>query len=99
MDKLKTKILLISLMLILLLSLQGAAAASADENLTSELDLSICDNEGDLDSHSMLSAVNNTDILGESEGSFGELQELIENHYNGNLTLHKNYKCNGESGI
>ena len=99
MDKLKTKILLISLMLILLLSLQSAAAASADENLTSEIDLSICDNEGNVGSHSMLSAVNSEDLLGEGEGSFGELQNLIDSHYNAELTLIKSYKCNGESGI
>ena len=68
MDKMKTKILLISLMLIFLLSLQGAAAASDDANLTSEnIDLYICDNEGDVDSDSILTAGNGEDPLGEGK--------------------------------
>ena len=68
MDKFKTKILLISLMLILLLSLQGAAAASDDVNLTSEnIDLSICDSEGDADSDSLLAADNGEELPGEGK--------------------------------
>ena len=100
MDKLKKKILLISLMLILLMSLQGAAAAGDDGNLTSEnFDLSICDNEGYAGSDSVLTAASSEALLGEDYGNFTELQELINSHYNGNLTLNKSYKCNGESEI
>ena len=75
MDKLKTNILLISLVLILLFSIQGAAATSDDANLTSEnIDLSICDNEGEMaDSDNILAAANSEDMLGEGEGNFNEL--------------------------
>ena len=52
MDKLKTRILLISLLLVLLFSLQGVSATTdGDGNTTSEcIGLSICDNEGDVSS-------------------------------------------------
>ena len=100
MDKLKTKILLISLLLIMLLSLQGAAASSDDGTLTSEnIDLSIYDNEDYVGSDSLLAAANSEDMLGEGEGNFTELQKLIDAHYGRDLTLNKSYICNGEGQI
>ncbi|WP_407423503.1 hypothetical protein [Methanobrevibacter sp.] len=58
MDKLKTRILLISLLLVLLLSLQGVSAVTDDnENLASEsIDLSICDNTDDVSSDKLSAA-------------------------------------------
>ncbi|WP_407455054.1 Ig-like domain repeat protein [Methanobrevibacter sp.] len=100
MDKLKTNILLISLVLILLFSIQGAAATSDDANLTSEnIDLSICDNEGDADSDNILAAANSEDMLGEGEGNFNELQDLIDANYGRDLTLNKGYTSNKEREI
>ena len=59
MDKLKTQILLISLLLLLLFSAQSVAAVSdGDGNLTSEsIDLSICDNTGDVSSDKLSNTV------------------------------------------
>ncbi|MGX8694494.1 MAG: right-handed parallel beta-helix repeat-containing protein, partial [Methanobrevibacter sp.] len=84
MDKLKTQILLISLMLVLLFSVQSVAAATdGDGNLTSEsIDLSICDNTDDVKLSNTVYASNspgvvlhasNLDILSDDTGTYSEL--------------------------
>ena len=101
MDKLKTRILLMSMIVILLFSIQ-AAAANSNDNVTlagESIDLSICDNVNDVKTENTLTAINTDDVLGEGKGNFTELQILIDSHYNGELILNKSYKCNGESGI
>ena len=101
MDKLKTRILLMSMIVILLFSIQ-AAAANSNDNVTlagESIDLSICDNVNDVKTENTLTAINTDDVLGEGKGNFTELQSLIDSHYNGELILNKSYKCNGESGI
>ena len=101
MDKLKTRILLMSMIVILLFSIQ-AAAANSNDNVTlagEGIDLSICDNVNDEKTENTLTAINTDDMLGEGEGSFYELKMLIVSNYNGELVLNKSYKCNGEAGI
>ena len=88
MDKLKTRILLISLLLLLLFSVQSVAAVSDDDgNLTSEsIDLSICDNTGDVSSDELsnnrddvLSASNELDVLSADEATYSTLYGEITN--------------------
>ena len=108
MDKLKTRILLISLLLLLLFSVQSVAAVSDnDGNLTSEsIDLSICDNTGDVSSDEpsnnqadVLSASNELDVLGADEASYSTLSDEISRGGNVEL-LHDYYRCyGGESTI
>ncbi|WP_298501001.1 right-handed parallel beta-helix repeat-containing protein [uncultured Methanobrevibacter sp.] len=91
MDKLKTKILLISLLLLLLFSVQSVAAVSDnDGNLTSEsIDLSICDNEDYISPDDVLSASDNLDELGADEISFTVLADEISR--GGNVELQHDY--------
>lgn len=94
MDKLKTRILLMSMIVILLFSIQ-AAAASGDDVVASTgegIDLSICDNVNDVKTENTLTAINTDDVLGEGKGNFTELQSLIDSHYNGELILNKSFE-------
>ena len=103
MDKLKTKILLISLLLLLLVSVQSVAAAADDNgNLTSDsIDLSICDNTGDVSSDKLsdnpdniLTASNELDVLGVDEATYSNLSDEIS--AGGNVELqHDYYRCSG----
>ena len=88
MDKLKTQILLISLILVLLFSVQSVAAAADDcGNLTSEsIDLSICDNTGDVSLNNLsnspdniLTASNQLNVLGADEATYSQLNDEITN--------------------
>ena len=88
MDKLKTQILLISLILVLLFSAQAVAAVSdGDGNLTSEsIDLSICDNTDDVSSDNLsnspdniLTASNELNVLGADEATYSQLNDEITN--------------------
>ena len=109
MDKLKTRILLISVLLLLLFSVQSVVAVSNDNdgNLTSEsIDLSICDNTGDISSNELsnnpvdvLSVSNELDVLSADEVSYSELDSEIS--VGGNIELlHDYYRCyGGESTI
>ena len=103
MDKLKTRILLISVLLLLLFSVQSVAAISDnDGNLTSEsIDLSICDNTDDVSSDELsnnpgdvLSASNELDVLSADEVPYSELDSEIS--VGGNVELqHDYYICSG----
>ena len=82
MDKLKTRILLISLLLVLLLSLQGVSAVTDDnENLASEsIDLSICDNTDDANPDKLSTADTSNgqeEVLSTTPTPFSELYEEI----------------------
>ena len=82
MDKLKTKILLISLLLVLLVSLQGVSAVTEDnENLASEsIDLSICDNTDDANPDKLSTADTSNgqeEVLSTTPTPFSELYEEI----------------------
>jgi predicted outer membrane repeat protein len=100
---LKTKILLISLLLLLLFSVQSVAAVSDDDgNLTSEsIDLSICDNTDDVSSDELsnnqgdvLSASNELDVLSADEVPYSTLYDEISP--GGNVELqHDYYICSG----
>ncbi len=88
MDKLKTRVLLISLVLVLLVSLQGVSAVTDDNgNLTSEsIDLSICDNTGDAipeklsnSPDNILTASNELDVLNADESTYSVLNNEITN--------------------
>ena len=82
MDKLKTKILLISLLLVLLVSLQGVSATTDDNgNLTSEsIDLSICDNTDDANPDKLSTADTSNgqeEVLSTTPTPFSELYKEI----------------------
>ena len=100
MDKLKTKILLISLLLVLLVSLQGVSAVSdGDGNLTSEsIDLSICDNTGDAipeklsnSPDNILTSSNELDVLGDDSSTYSLLNNEIVNGGNVVELQHDHY--------
>ena len=109
MDKLKTRILLISLILVLLFSFQGVSAVTDDNgNLTSEsIDLSICDNEGDVSSDKLssayesnnpddvLSASSELDVLSVDEVPFTTLEDEISSTNENVELLHDYYRYQG----
>ena len=80
MDKLKTRILLISLLLLLLFSVQSVAAATDDNgNLTSDsIDLSICDNEGDVSSDKLSNNPDNILTASKTVGATDDVRAMFE---------------------
>ena len=106
MDKLKTRILLISLLLVLLLSLQGVSAVTSDNgSLTGgSIDLSIYDNECDVNSDkpsnnhdNTLSASNELDVLCAGEGTYSQLNDEITNGGNTVELQHDYYIYDGST--
>ena len=106
MDKLKTRILLISLLLVLLLSLQGVSAVTSDNgSLTGgSIDLSIYDDEFDVNSDkpsnnhdNTLSASNELDVLCAGEGTYSQLNDEITNGGNTVELQHDYYIYDGST--
>ncbi|WP_298519425.1 right-handed parallel beta-helix repeat-containing protein, partial [uncultured Methanobrevibacter sp.] len=104
MDKLKSKILLVSFIIMVLFSVQAIAAADAgDVNLTSEnIDLSVCDIENNVNINNqeeLLTATNTDDTLTADEHPFSELQGLIDTAgAGGTIDLAHNYILTENNG-
>ena len=94
------KILFICLIICFVCSIQAAAAADIDVNATD--DSILTDQSIDavgvsnyLSSYSL--SDENSIVRGENDGSFSELQDIIDNDNTGTISLEKNYTFNSDT--